>query len=288
MSFVLIGFPAGADENLLGYVKGAEPLPAGGVELYQVVTSRKGKAAGRYHAIDTETEVEYGVTNRFSVMGSLFAQSIDTSGLVINGYLPKDHSGGLELAGVEAGMKYNFLSAVTNPIGLSAQIGFDYRWLDPHSGQDKDTFATEILFIFQKYLLDAQLILTANLGLESTHATRGKLSDLPDEDFDWPTKPEMEIEPKAGFGVAYRFVPNWFAGAEAIYETEYETDIGQERWSWFAGPSLHYSHRAWWATLTWLPQIAGGGEEYDGQTRRDLHLIEKTEQEVRLKVGLNF
>ena len=80
----------------------------------------------------------------------------------------------------------------------------------------------------------------------------------------------------------------WYIGIEVLYETEFETEVGQERWSVFAGPSLHYGTQRWWATLTWAPQITGGGEQYPGQADTDLHLIEKTEQEVRLKFGFNF
>jgi hypothetical protein len=91
-----------------------------------------------------------------------------------------------------------------------------------------------------------------------------------------------------GVGLAYRFAPRWFVGVETYYETEFETDVGQERWSWHAGPTLHYGDKAWWATLTWMPQLRGGGETYPEQTDTDLHLIEKTEQEIRLKLGYNF
>ena len=83
-------------------------------------------------------------------------------------------------------------------------------------------------------------------------------------------------------------MPNWYVALEAFYQTEFETAVGQERWSVFAGPSVHYGTRRWWATLTWVPQIAGGGEQYAGQTETDLHLIEKTEQEFRFKFGVNF
>lgn len=63
--------------------------------------------------------------------------------------------------------------------------------------------------------------------------------------------------------------------------------MGQERWSVFAGPTVHYGAKDWWATLTWFHQVRGGGEKIDGQTS-GLHLIEKTKNEVRLKVGFNF
>ena len=126
-----------------------------------------------------------------------------------------------------------------------------------------------------------------NGGLEATYARRKAIDNLP-AGFEWSTDPEMEIELKVGTGLTYRFAPGWFFGLETQYETEFETDVGQERWSVFAGPTLHYAGQQWWATLTWFKQLRGGGERYDGQTYDNLHLIEKTKNEVRLKVGYNF
>ena len=275
-----------ADENLFGYVKGAEPLPKGAWDAYQILTLRTDKGQGDYEALNTETELEYGLTDRFTLIGSFNMQAIDTSGLTIDGYLPKDEQYGLRPSGLEAALKYNFLSAAKDDLGLSMYFGLDYDWLDAHSGQDKDKLSAELELLLQKYFLDGQLIWVGNAGMESTHATRAPIANLP-EGFDWPTTPEMEIELKAGTGLSYRFAPNWYVSGEALYETEYETEIGQERWSIFAGPSLHYGAARWWVTLTWLPQLQGGGETYPGQPD-DLHLIEKTEQEVRLKLGFNF
>ena len=159
--------------------------------------------------------------------------------------------------------------------------------LDPHSGQDKDIFSTELKLLLQKFFLDDQLIVVGNIGMESTMAKRKPIADLP-PDFDWPTDPEMEIEFFGALGISYRFAPNWFVGLEAIYDEEHETEIGLERWSIQAGPNVHFASKRWWATLTWLPQISGGGEKYAGQTYDNLHLIEKTKEEVRFKVGYNF
>ncbi|HSR64906.1 MAG TPA: DUF6662 family protein [Xanthomonadaceae bacterium] len=39
--------------------------------------------------------------------------------------------------------------------------------------------------------------------------------------------------------------------------------------------------------MTRLPQLRGGGEQYAGQTHHDLHLVEKTRQETRFKLGLD-
>jgi hypothetical protein len=97
----------------------------------------------------------------------------------------------------------------------------------------------------------------------------------------------VEIEFWAGMGLSYRFVPNWFFGLETMYETEYETGVAMERDSVFAGPSLHYGGEEFWMTFTYFDQIRGGGETFEGQPD-GLHLIEKTEQELRFKVGYNF
>lgn len=93
---------------------------------------------------------------------------------------------------------------------------------------------------------------------------------------------------KLGTALSYRFAPNWYLGGETMYETEFETEVGQERWSWFAGPSLHYGAKDWWVTATYFDQLRGGREKFAEQDDRGLHLIEKTKQEFRLKVGYNF
>ena len=275
-----------ADESLLGYVKGAETLPKGSIEFDQTVTYRDDKGEGSYHAWNTKAEIEYGVTDRFTVAGYMKMQSIDTSGLIVDGYLPAAKDDNLRLSGVEASMKYNFLSPAKDDFGLAGYLSFSYDWIDPHSGQDKDTTSVEFQLLAQKYFMEGQLIWMGNTGLEATYAKRDELSGLP-EDFDWPTDPEMEIELNFGTGVSYRFAPNWFVGVEALYETEFETEVGQERWTWFAGPSLHYAGSRYWVTLSWLGQLAGGGETYPGQPSNK-HLIEKTEDEFRLKFGLEF
>jgi hypothetical protein len=276
-----------ADESLLGYVKGAETLPKGAFEIDQSITWRSDKGTGDYDAWNLNTELEYGFTDRLTGSAYLKFQAIDTSGLVIDGYLPGAKEYGPKPSGTEVALKYNYLSPAKDDFGLSGYYAFSYDWLDAHSGQDKDKLSAEGWLIFQKYFLEGQLVWVANAGLEVTHADRGVIDDLP-PGFEWPTKPEMEIELLGGTGLSYRVAPGLFIGAELMYETEYETEVGQERWTWFAGPTVHYGSERWWATFTWFPQIAGGGEMYPGQPDTDLHLIEKTEHEFRLKIGINF
>ncbi|MDQ9020340.1 hypothetical protein RFI02_04385 [Acinetobacter sichuanensis] len=289
LSIIILGLfqNSWADENLFGYVKGAETLPKGGQELYQWVTNRSDKGAGHYSAFDYKTEYERGITDKFNASVALKAMSLDTSGIVIDGYMPEDKKFAFKISGVELGGKYNFLSPASETVGLSNQFELSYTTIDPHSGQDKDTLSFENNLILQKYFMDASLVWVGNLMFEGTYAKRSPINNLP-ENFEWPTKPEMELELQLGTGLSYRFAPNWYAGAETQYETEFETEVGQERWSWFMGPSLHYGSKDYWLTATWFPQLRGGREKFDEQDDRDLHLIEKTKNEFRLKFGYNF
>lgn len=294
--------PAHADENLLGYISGAETLPQGASEAYLFMTRRWDKGQGDYTANDISVEYEYGLTHRLTASLELKGQSIDTQGLVIDGYLPGANQYGLKPSGIEGKLKYNFLSAAKDPVGLSGTFALVQLWRDPHSGLDKDTTKAEFGLQLQKLALDDQLTLVANTGFEATYAKRAPLDAAtqasadaamvalsgPGSTFEWPTKPEMEIEFKLGAGASYRFAPNWSVGMEALYETEFETEVGQERWSVFAGPSIHYGSKNWWATLTWFEQLAGGREQYINQADDNLHLIEKTKHELRLKLGYNF
>ena len=303
LAAAFIALPAGADENLLGYVAGAETLPQGAGGAYFLTTRRWDKDRGEYTAYDYSLEYEHGLTHRLTGGIELKGQSIDASGLVIDGYMPGAENYGVKASGIEAKLKYNFLSPAKDDLGLSTTFSLQQNWLDPHSGKDKDVTKFELGLQLQKLLLEDQLSLMLNTGLEGTYAKRAALDSATQAaadaemqaltgdasaSFEWPTEPEMEIEFKLGGGAAYRFAPNWYVGAEALYETEFETEVGQERWSVFAGPSIHYGGQKWWATLTWFEQLAGGKEQYINQADDDLHLIEKTKHELRLKLGYNF
>jgi len=279
--------PALADENLFGYVRGAEVLPRGQVEAYQWFTQRSDKGAGKYRAVDSKTELEYGVTDRFQVSAELNMLSIDTSGLLIDGYLPGDKKYGLRPQGIELAAKYNFLSPAKDDFGLSGTASLEYGMLDVHSGQKKTEYEFETQLQAQKFFLEGQLTWVGNIGVRAAYEKRKAIANLPDG-FEWSTDPEMEISTKIGTGLSYRFAPGWYAGAEVLREAEYETEVGLERWSVFAGPTLHYGDKQWWATLTYFRQLRGGGEKYAGQSDENLHLIEKTKNEIRVKLGYNF
>jgi hypothetical protein len=289
VGITLITPVAQADEALFGYLRGAETLPKGANEVVQHLTRRWDKGAGEYTAYDSKTEFEHGFTDRFTGALYVLGQSVSSQGLQIDGYIQQDISTGMKYSGIEVSAKYNFLSPVKDDFGLAAYVSGASTHLDPHSGQKKDKYTIETWLLAQKNFLDDQLVWVGNVGLESTYAVRFPVGGETLTQEQWPTTPEMEIATLIGTGVSYRVAANWFVGVEALYDAEYETEVGQERWSIQAGPNVHYGAKDWWFTATWLPQLSGGGfENYPGQTDTNLHLIEKTKQEFRLKLGFNF
>src|SRR5215467_7353088 len=145
---VLIGALAAAslswaDEGLFGYVKGAEPLPKGTFDAEQWFTWRGGKEQGSYNALDTKTEVEYGITDRFSASFAFFGLGINTSGLMIDAYLPGEKKYPWRPAGVEAAVKYNYLTPALDDIGLAQYTSLSYFWYDVNSGFRKNVYAFE-------------------------------------------------------------------------------------------------------------------------------------------------
>jgi hypothetical protein len=275
-----------SDEGLFGYVKGAEPLPKGALDFEQWFTWRGGKDLGSYNALDTKTELEYGITDRFAASIAMWGLGINSSGLMIDAYIPGDKKYPWRPDGIEAAVKYNYLTPALDDFGLAQYTSLSYFWYDVNSGYRKNVYAFETFLLAQKYFLDGQLVWAGNLGIEADSATRQPIQGLP-EDFEWPLTPEMEIAITISTGLTYRIFSNWFVGAEIFYQTEHETVVGQERWSLQAGPTIHYAAKDWWATLTWMPQLVGGGTPFPGQTYNQ-QLIEKTSQEIRFKIGINF
>lgn len=303
-----LSITAYADESLLAFSKSAEPLPGGAYDLVEHLDYHGDKGSGRYQGIYSKTELEYGVTNRFTVSAYLLGSSVSTKGIVVDAYIPGDHSGGFGFNGFEVSGKYNFLSTAGDDFGLSQYVSYRHQTNDPHSGQKKTIDTLELKLLAQKYFLDGQLIWMGNVGLETTRAQRKALSQnqwdhlnskgyyLTEAEatlntgnvYEWPTHPEMEIGLSASTGLSYRFVENWFIGAEAVYENESETEVGIERYSYFAGPTLHYGSQTWWVSLGYLRELKGGGEKYDQQDDTSLHLIERTKNKYSFKVGYNF
>ena len=263
-----------ADEQLFGFVRGAETLPKGKSEIYQFVTMRTGKAEGSYYGFDFETEVEHAFSDKFQASFAVEQRYINNRGVDgdrdglddLNAY----KFGGIALSG-----KYRLLSPFKDGLGLALRLETGYLWNDEVGGLAEHEVYLSPEIDLQKNFLDDTLICDLNLGAEWAWGKQ------PAEEY------PHEVSLKAGGGISYRFAPNWFIGVESNFRSEYPLfDLGFfEHAAVYAGPSLHYSSKRWWVTLTYVNQVWGEGvdEPNDGKT-----YAEEVDHQVRLKVGFNF
>jgi hypothetical protein len=258
---------ARADENLLGYSYGADTLPKGHWELYQWITHRAGKADGTYRATDYYTELEYGITDRLQTSLYLTAATYKIRG--VTDFEDQHYTG---FSGARLAFKYNLRSAYKDGYGLAVYVEPEYSSRDKVPGDRVDEYALETKLIFQKNYLDDTLFYIANLTAEPEVVREHG-------------ETEKELALEFSHGVSYRFAPNWFAGLENRWHTEFEP---WQLHSWthyagFVGPTLHYGAKQWWFTATWLRQFTGWPVSEHGLT-----LDEHEKNEFRLKVGFNF
>ena len=277
----LYTLPGYADENLFGYVTGADTLPKGANEVYLWATDRRDKGQGKYAAQDYRIELERGLTDHLT--GSLY---LNWRAHDIDGAAPADETGMPEypdinrfgFQGVQGSLKYNFLSPYTHPFGLSLYVEPGYSEIFKITGQEQQEMSLETKLIVQKNFLEDQLIWATNLTPEF------EVRKFEGED-EWETELSFEVTS----GVSYRFAPKWFGGLEGRYHSEYPDwpDANtREHYGLFLGPTLHYGAKQWWWTFTYLPQLTG--RPSDPNRDEDLHLHEHEKRELRMKVGYNF
>lgn len=270
-----------ADENLWGYVYGSDVLPKGANEIYLWATDRRNKGEGKYNAQDYRLELEHGFTDK--LQGSIYlngsSHHIRGAAPLENGVpeYPDRNSNGFQ--GVQASLKYNFLSAYKDGIGVSVYVEPGYSKRFKITGQQQDEYSLELKLILQKNFLDDTLIWATNFTAEPE---RRKFEN---GDGKW----ENELELEVSSGLSYRFAPKWFAGLEGRYHSEYPdwtNTFKREHYAIFFGPNIHYGGEKYWWTLTYLPQIIGAPTDDDRSSQ--LHLAEHERREIRLKVGYNF
>ncbi|MFZ5580034.1 MAG: DUF6662 family protein [Pseudomonadota bacterium] len=285
-SLALGATPALADENLLGYTAGAETLPQGASEAYLWITHHGGKRRGDYSSQAVRAEYEYGFTNRTSgaIYLNGYRHDVDCgptgcAGPADDGEFADLKINKFQFSGFSLEAKHMLLSPYKDDLGLALYGEITYDSVDSITGEKGTGFELEGKVIFQKPYLDGQLQWVSNIEIEA-ESWKADGSD----------KTEYAIAPRFRTGISYRFAPKWYVGAEGWIDAEVLNPGGGswefDHWDMFAGPSLHYGDKRWWATLTWAPQIAGSDESRDNSGGR--HLADHEKYEVRLKVGYNF
>ena len=192
---------ARADEQLFGFVRGAETLPKGKGEVYQFITMRTGKAEGSYRGFDFETEIEYGITDRWQASLAVEQRYIDNHG--VDGERDGlDDFNSYRFGGLEASTKYCLWSPFKDPLGVAVRLEGGYLWHDEVGGLIEHEVYIAPELDLQKNFLDDTLITEMWLGAEWAWGKQ------PAEEY------PREISFQGGLGVSYRFAPNWFIGVE--------------------------------------------------------------------------
>ncbi len=270
VSALLASQSARADEQLFGFVRGAETLPKSEFEVYQFTTLRTGKKQGSYYGLDFDTEIEYGFTDQLQASVSVVNHYFNNHG--VDGL---DDTNAYRFGGFEGAAKYRVLSPFKDPIGLALRLETGYLWHDEVGGLEQSEYYIKPEIDLQKDFFDDTLFLNLDLAAEWAWGKQ------PAEEY------PREFSYEVAAGASYRFAPNWFAGLEANLRSEYPLfDLGFfEHRRVFAGPSIHYAQKRWWATLTYNYQVYGEGVEEDVA---NLTFAEETRHVVRLKVAFNF
>jgi opacity protein-like surface antigen len=281
-SAALLASVVRADENYFAYSFGSETLPKGKWELYSWTTGRFGKGIGSYSGFDLKQEVEYGVTDRFQIAlewNENYTNFTDGAGREAADSNSPLRRNRFSFVGNALELKYAFSSPYKDPVGIALFVEPEYALMDSPSGDKSLEWELETRLLIQKNFLEDRLIAVLNLTNE-TEWERPRPSH--GESFTTNVKPEISG------GVTYRVFSNWFLGLE----TRYATQLGnanirnQVDWAFSVGPALHYAAGRWWATLTWLPQVAGW--HADGSRSGSLDLNSHERNEIRLKIGYDF
>lgn len=255
------------------YIRGSQTEAKGELELEQWTTARIGKESGDYLGMDFNTELEYGVTDRFQVAGYLnynYHHLNDAAG----SSRTYDDLNRFQFNGGSIELKYQFLSAYKDPVGLALYVEPGYATVKTRSGASTDEVELDIKFIVQKNFLDHRLITAFNYTLEPEWERDGK---------DWETALNMEWS----LGASYKLTDRWYLGVESRLSTEFEdADLNESEYlTLFIGPTIQYTADKWSAALTVLPQIAGWP---DDRGTGGLHLDSKERLEIRCRVNWEF
>jgi hypothetical protein len=244
---------ARADERVFTYSYEPKVLPKDALEFEQWATLRAGKEDGVFSRWDLRTEFEYGLLDQLTTALYLNFESL---------HIDRDEEqvDEFEFKGLSSEWKWKFLDPTADPIGV---LGY-----------------FEATTNFEDVELEEKLVLGKNFDrvVLAFNAICEQEWEFENEE----TETELAVEFTAG--VAFRFTDRFAVGVEAREVNVFPDMENLEHAAVFLGPTLHYNTNRWWATLTFLPQVAG----LRGDTQDGLNLDEFERMEVRLIFGIHF
>lgn len=252
---------AHADERRFTYTYEPETQLKGAMELESWVTlgAKRNSTVGQdnYNQWDLRQELEYGVTDRYTV-GLYFNEQAKSYRDSATGV---DESS-FDWKGLSLENRYNVLNPAEHCVGLTLYLEGTY------SGDEAE--------------LEQKLILGQRHGdwkwaLNLGHAT------------EWEDNlHEREGELMASLGLARDLGSHWSLGLEATAEALAPDYKEFENAAVFLGPTVSYRQERWWAALSVLPQVYGWNRDGAADGNSHLELVDHEKVNVRLLIGINL
>lgn len=235
---------ASANERHFTYTYESAVLPEGGRELELWTTWRAGRE--RYYSrFDHRLELEIGISDR--LMTALY---LNFTGLTEEDDQGVRHSE-FEYEGVSSEWKYKVSDPVADAVGFGLY--------------------GEVTAAPSEYELEAKLLFDKQLGnVLLAFNLVGELELEVEKD---ETEKEFVFAPVAG--ASYRVTRNFYTGVEVQSKTEIkEGEVEHSLLS--AGPVMTFAQETWWASMTFLPQLADlkkGGIDAEDHERVQFRLL---------------
>ena len=256
---------AQADERRFTYTYEPETLPEGAAEFEQWVTLRTQRTTGgevqqgNYNLWEFREELEYGVTDNYSV--SLYFNANSESFRDFSQTPPQDVSH-FQFKGISVENRYMVLNPANHPVGFTL-------YLEPRFSGDE----AEI----EEKLIVGQRHGDWKWAFNLTHAT------------EWSDNLHtLEGELEASMGLSYDLSPRWSLGLELRDHNELPDYRIWENTALFLGPVVSYRQEKWWAALTVMPQLYGANYSGNPDANSSLELEGHERLNIRLLIGISL
>ena len=221
---------AAASDRRFTYVYGSEVLAPGNVELEPWTTIRFGRD-GFFIRMDHRLELEVGLTSW--VQTAFYFNFKSTSLDVRKPGAPTTRETTFEWQGVSSEWKFKLADNIADPLGVGLYIEPS---ISPSEAE-----------------LEAKVLLDKRAG--DVYVAYNLIGEY-DAAFDGPGQTAHELVLQNSAGAAYFFTDDVALGIEGRNESVWVVGEGLEGSTFFAGPTVSFSQKRWWAAASVLPQIA--------------------------------